>query len=167
MTTTSTAGVARHADDMALVLDTLGLGRVPVVGMSMGGYVGLELADRHPHGVASLVLVDRDDPLLRRYVEQDLLDGQVRLSADALVSDATDVFFGQTPWEDIGVPIRFLHAEWGIGRDSAPASPPDAVQRYAALTTTVVGVDGVDHAGSIMSPTGARATAALVREAVA
>ena len=32
-------GLARHADDLALLLDHLGLERVPVVGMSMGAFV--------------------------------------------------------------------------------------------------------------------------------
>ena len=118
----------RHADDLALLLDHLGLERVPVVGMSMGGFVAQHLAARHPERVASLVLVDggypmtppagltadnvaaafadrtgrlertwasleeyldhfcsttaplldRDDPLLRTYLEHDLSDGRVR-----------------------------------------------------------------------------------------
>ncbi len=97
-------------------------------------------------------LLDRDDPLLRTYLEHDLRDGRVRLSADALVADATSVFFGDVPWRDVGAPVRFLHAEWGTGRDSAPAYPPEAVERYAAVAQTVVGVEGVDHAGAIMSP---------------
>ena len=133
-------GLARHADDMAAVLDALGLDRVPVVGMSMGGFVALELRHRHPERVASLTLVDggfpltpppgltpdnvevafadrtgrlgrrwdsldayleyfcsttgqlldHDDPLLRHYLEHDLRDGLVRLSADALVGDGRD-----------------------------------------------------------------------------
>ena len=206
----------RHADDLALLLDHLGLDAVPVVGMSMGGFVAVQLATRHPGRVESLVLVDggfpmatppgltpesveavfadrvgrlgrtwgsvdeyldyfcstaplldRDDPLLRTYVEHDLRDGRVRLSADALVADATSVFFGDVPWRDVGAPVRFLHAEWSTGRDSAPAYPPEAVERYAAVAQTVVGVEGVDHAGSIMSPRGAEATAALTREALA
>jgi pimeloyl-ACP methyl ester carboxylesterase len=207
----------RHADDLALLLDHLGLESVPVLGMSMGGFVALHLADRHPGRVSSIVLVDggypmapppgltpdnvqvafadrvgrlsrswtsveeyfdyftssttplleRDDPLLREYVEHDLRDGRVRLSGEALVSDASAVFFGQTPWSDVTVPVWFLHAQWGTGPDSAPAYPAEAVERYATTARTVVGVEGVDHAGSIMSPRGAAATAALLREAVA
>lgn len=207
----------RHADDMALLLDALGLESVHVVGMSMGGFVAVHLADRHPDRVKSLVLVDggfpmavapgltRDtvavafadrvgrlertwdsvddllayfcsttaplldptDPLLRHYLEHDLRDGRVRLSGEALVSDAASIFFDDVPWENITHPTRFLHAQWSVGRDTAPAYPPEAVRRYAAVATTVVGVDGVDHAGSIMSHRGALATADLVREALA
>lgn len=51
-------GMARHADDMARVLDAVGAERVTVVGHSMGGFVAVVLAQRHPDRVARLVLVD-------------------------------------------------------------------------------------------------------------
>ncbi|MEP6650386.1 MAG: alpha/beta hydrolase [Lapillicoccus sp.] len=56
--------LARHADDMAALLDALDLKTVPVVGMSMGGFVALELRHRHPERVASLTLVDGGFPPL-------------------------------------------------------------------------------------------------------
>jgi pimeloyl-ACP methyl ester carboxylesterase len=208
--------LARHADDMALLLDALDLDRAPVLGMSMGAFVAMELRHRHPDRVASLVLVDggfpldpppgltpdnaelgfadrlgrlsrrwgsvdayldyfcsttgtlldRADPLLRHYVEHDLRDGLVRLSPDALVGDGRDTFFRSVPWQDVGVPVRWMHVQWGVGSDSTPMYSPDAVERYAPQCTTVVGLDGLDHAASIMSPAGAKATAALVREAL-
>src|SRR5574342_226612 len=40
------------------VLDALGLDRVDVVGLSLGGWLGAELALRHPARVSRLVLVD-------------------------------------------------------------------------------------------------------------
>lgn len=209
-------GLARHADDLALLLATLGLERVPVVGMSMGGFVALELRRRHPDRVASLTLVDGgfplppppgltpdnvevafadrigrlgrrwdsldayleyfcsttgtlldpDDPLLRHYLEHDLRDGLVRLSPEALVEDGRDTYFGDIHWQDVGVPVRWAHAEWSIGADSPPMYPADAVDRYAPHCDTVVALDGLDHAGSIMTARGAKATAALLREAI-
>ncbi len=56
-------GMAAHADDMAAVLDDLGVERPLVVGHSMGGFVGVVLADRHPLRVARLLLVDGGLPL--------------------------------------------------------------------------------------------------------
>ena len=42
---------SRHAADLIAVLDHLGLDAVPVCGMSMGGFVAVELADRYPDRV--------------------------------------------------------------------------------------------------------------------
>lgn len=45
------------ADDLAAVLDALGVGRVDVVGYSMGGAIAQALARRHPGRVGKLVLL--------------------------------------------------------------------------------------------------------------
>ena len=49
--------IAQLADDAAAVLDALGLAEVAVLGHSMGGYIALTLALRHPRKVRSLTLV--------------------------------------------------------------------------------------------------------------
>lgn len=46
----------RVADDAAFVLESLGLSRVVAVGYSMGGPIGMYLAQRHPDAVRGLVL---------------------------------------------------------------------------------------------------------------
>ena len=56
-------GMSAHADDLVAVLDHLGIDRALVVGHSMGGFVGVVLADRHPGRVGRLVLVDGGLPL--------------------------------------------------------------------------------------------------------
>ncbi|MGD8200235.1 alpha/beta hydrolase [Ornithinimicrobium sp. W1679] len=57
-------GMARHADDVAAALRLLGTGGpAVVVGHSMGAFVGVVLAHRHPGLVTSLVLVDGGLPL--------------------------------------------------------------------------------------------------------
>ncbi|MCZ6519419.1 MAG: alpha/beta hydrolase [Actinobacteria bacterium] len=45
------------ADDVAAVLDDLGIGAIDVVGYSMGGAIAQALAYRHPGRVSSLVLI--------------------------------------------------------------------------------------------------------------
>ncbi len=46
----------RFADDLAAVICTLGDGAADVVGLSMGGYAALALAELHPHRISSLCL---------------------------------------------------------------------------------------------------------------
>lgn len=57
-------GMPSHADDVEAVLEHLGIDRVVAVGHSMGAFVSLVLADRHPDRVSAMVLVDGGMPLL-------------------------------------------------------------------------------------------------------
>ncbi len=57
------AGMNAHADDLAAVLDAVDVPRALVVGHSMGAFVSLVFADRHPDRVSRLVLVDGGLPL--------------------------------------------------------------------------------------------------------
>jgi pimeloyl-ACP methyl ester carboxylesterase len=56
-------GMAAHADDALAVLDAAGIDRAVVVGHSMGGFVALVLAHRHPDRIGALVLVDGGLPM--------------------------------------------------------------------------------------------------------
>jgi len=53
--------VAEHADDVAALLDHLGLDAVHVVGTSFGGVVGTIFAARHPERARSLVTIAAAD----------------------------------------------------------------------------------------------------------
>jgi 3-oxoadipate enol-lactonase len=55
------ANVAEHADDVALLLDQLGLDSAHIVGTSFGGVVGTLLAARHPDWVRSLITIASAD----------------------------------------------------------------------------------------------------------
>ena len=50
--------IAAYADDVAHIIDHLGLGRVVAVGHSMGGSTVLQLAVAYPGHVAAIVMVD-------------------------------------------------------------------------------------------------------------
>ena len=56
-------GMPQHADDLAAVLDTLGVESAIVVGHSMGAFASVVFAHRYPNKVTSLVLVDGGLPL--------------------------------------------------------------------------------------------------------
>ena len=168
---TLTSSIGRHAADMVLVLNNLGLEAVHVCGMSMGGFVAVEMATAFPGRVKSLILVDggfpmaappgltpealpaifrdrlarldrewpsvRDyagffaaqtaplldpaDPLLLDYLAHDLDGRRVRLSAEALIADAADIFFGSPKWQQLQVPVR--------------PTPPRRSRRSAARST--------------------------------
>lgn len=47
-----------YADDLAALLDHLGIGQAIVAGMSMGGYVLFSLLRRHPNRVRGIILID-------------------------------------------------------------------------------------------------------------
>jgi len=56
-------GLERHADDLAAALDALAVDRAFVVGHSMGAFVSVRFAERHPDRVAGLVLIDGGLPV--------------------------------------------------------------------------------------------------------
>ena len=47
-----------HADDVAGLLDALAIERATLVGLSMGGYIALAFARRHPKRLSALALAD-------------------------------------------------------------------------------------------------------------
>ena len=98
-----------YADVVAALVGHLGLGPVVLVGMSMGGYIALSVAERHAAVLAGLVLADtRADP--------DTPEGrQARSDQQATVDAAGDV----SPLVD-GLLGRVL-AEGGRGRARAAA----------------------------------------------
>ncbi len=57
------SSISRHAADMVAVLDQLGMTAAHVCGMSMGGFVAVELAILAPDRVRSLILVDGGFPM--------------------------------------------------------------------------------------------------------
>ncbi|MDT8913406.1 alpha/beta hydrolase [Amycolatopsis sp. PS_44_ISF1] len=209
------SSLRQHAEDLVRVLDALGLDTVDVCGMSMGGFVAVELATGRPDRVRSVVLVDgglpmapppgltpdrlpgafapqlsrlarpfdgvedylahftRDsplldaaDPLLRDTLAHDLgADGRVRLSPEVVLADAEDVFFGESGWLRLTVPVELVCAEWSVGPGTAPAYPDEALARFRARLPTLREprrVPGADHAATIMTHAGA----AVVADAV-
>ena len=56
-------GLEQHADDLAASLDALGVERAFVIGHSMGAFVSVRFAERHPDRVAGLALIDGGIPV--------------------------------------------------------------------------------------------------------
>lgn len=91
------------ADDVAALLDHLGIDDAAVVGASLGGRVALELATRHPARVRQLVLLN---PALRG----------VEPTADAEAFDAAEEAYLEAG--DVEGAVRLNVATW-LGDDAA------------------------------------------------
>ncbi len=70
----------QQADDLAALLDHLGLEQVTLVGLSMGGYIAFALMRRHPQRVCALVLADT-----RAGADND--EGKARREANARLAE--------------------------------------------------------------------------------
>jgi pimeloyl-ACP methyl ester carboxylesterase len=62
------------AEDLAAVLDELGLGRVDLLGHSLGGMIALRFVLAHPERVASLVLMDSSGEAMTKLMPMRLRD---------------------------------------------------------------------------------------------
>ncbi|MET7993725.1 alpha/beta hydrolase [Amycolatopsis sp. NPDC005232] len=213
------SSLRQHASDLVRVLDALGHPVVDVCGMSLGGFVAVELATRRPDRVRGLVLVDGGlpmavpsgltadtvpaafapqldrvsrrwadldeylayftrtnplldaaDPLLRDCLDHDLSDGRVFLSREAVLADATDVFFGESRWQEIAVPTELVCAEWSSGADTPPAYGDKALAGFRAALPSLRRprrITGADHAATIMTHSGAAVVGAALHDLLA
>ncbi|TKK90244.1 alpha/beta hydrolase [Herbidospora galbida] len=116
------------ADDVAELLDTLGLERAVVGGLSMGGYVAMALARRHPGRLSGVILANTkasaDTPEAaanRETIAQRLLDG-----GDLL--DTVPNLLGSTSLERRGMVVGRVRGLVG----SAPAPAAAWAQRAMA-----------------------------------
>lgn len=132
--------IADLADDAALVLAALGIQRASVVGVSLGGYVGAQMALRHPEQVKNLVLVSTS----ATYVPPgpDLIAQMRQLQQDQHLEAGERM---QRTFALLAAPGYFAHhqedsdriAEWARYR---PQSQEAAVrQMQAAMTYDVSG----------------------------
>ncbi|WP_127474512.1 alpha/beta hydrolase [Microbacterium sulfonylureivorans] len=221
------AGLQAHADDLAAALDALGIERTVVVGHSMGAFVAVVFAHRHPDRVSRLVLVDGGLPLdVPAGLDTDTLVAGIlgptaaRLSmrfADAgeyldfwrshpafradwtpeleqylaydLVADGAGAFRPATSYEttaddtlDMNTgtglsdalaglrhPARMITAPRGLQDEEPGLYAPAHLARVLAANPGVrhERLDRFNHYTIVMSPAGADAVAAVVREELA
>ncbi|GAB3313684.1 hypothetical protein GCM10027451_27730 [Geodermatophilus aquaeductus] len=146
------------------------LGRLATDWPDLGAYVGYVVSQTAP-------LLDPTDPLLARCLAHDLErgtdGGRVRLDGRALVDDAADVFLTGTAAEALvalRVPAQLLYAEWSTGAGTPPAYTTDEVAAVVAVHGSLVQaglLPGHDHAGVVMTRTGAAASVAALRRSLA
>lgn len=136
--------IADLADDAAFVLAALGVQRAHVVGISLGGYVGLQMVLRHPEQVEKLVLVSTSATYIPPSPEMMAQMGQLQQDQHLEVGErmqrvlalvAAPGYFANHPQDLDRI------AEWALYR---PQSQESAVrQMRAAMTYDVSGQ--LDH----------------------
>lgn len=89
----------RHASDMLAFLGALDIDRVDLVGFSMGGYIALAFAERHPERLRSLSMVDTKATPDSDAGREGRDAAAARVTADgrsALASDLIDVLLDES-----------------------------------------------------------------------
>jgi pimeloyl-ACP methyl ester carboxylesterase len=149
-------------DDVAALLDTLGLERVVLGGLSMGGYVAMAFLRRHGHRVSGLVLADTKasaDPeaaRANRHRIADVLDESG--STQVLLDDVLPALLGETTVTErpmIQGRVRALledapppAAAWA---QRAMAARPDSFDTLRAVTVPALVIAGEQDTLSLAS----------------
>lgn len=117
--------MATYAEDLLALLNALGVERVALCGLSMGGYVGFEIMRRAPERVSALILINTR-------AEADSADA--RKARDSAAAAAREG--GAELVADSMVPRLLAH--------TAPANNPDLVERLRRMieATPVAGILG-------------------------
>ena len=141
--------IADMADDLAGLLDALGIARSHLLGLSMGGMIALEFALRHPDRLDRLVLTGTGAAPARAAVDP------IRIWSWVKTNDATGEVFGGQQFVSL-FSTSFLRNHQAV-RDTAellasnphPMSP-EAYQRQADAYGQF---DALDRLGAINAPT--------------
>jgi pimeloyl-ACP methyl ester carboxylesterase len=127
-------GLRQHADDMVAVLDLLELPRVTVCGMSLGGFVAIDLAVRYPDRVSGLVLVDGGFPmaappgLTREHLPALFADRIGRLGRSwASIEEFGEFFATTAPLLDPSDPVLAGYLTHDLGPDGRVRLNADAL----------------------------------------
>jgi pimeloyl-ACP methyl ester carboxylesterase len=157
------------ADDVVALLDRLGLDRVVLGGLSMGGYVAMALLRRHPERVRALVLADTKagaDPEPARVNRLRIADQLGEQGSGVLVEAVLPALLGPTTTStrpEVVEQVRALveaappaAAAWA---QRAMAARPDSLAALAAADVPALVVVGDEDALSPVADAQAMADA--------
>jgi pimeloyl-ACP methyl ester carboxylesterase len=123
------------ADDVAAFLEAHGLKRAHIVGHSMGGWVGLRLAERHPQRITSLTLIGAVQTLVgnpggEQLAEQIFaMDGAVdpafvrAFQADTMATIPSEELLNQAVAESLRTPPHVWCGTFSAFLHETPARP--------------------------------------------
>jgi len=159
------------AEDLRILLDRLDLDRVVVGGLSMGGYVALEFADRYPERLDGLALIStRTEPDTPAGREARIATAHAvrREGVSALLEPMLDKLVGDHPVDAdvralLGAMIGGTSIDGLIGALEGMAARRDTTQVLSAVRCpALVMAGGID---AITPPDGARDMAARLADA--
>jgi pimeloyl-ACP methyl ester carboxylesterase len=145
-----------YADLVAALVSHLGLGPVVVVGLSMGGYVALAVARRHPAVLAGLVLADTRPDADSAEARQARSDQQATVEAvgdvapvvdgllDRLLTEQAPRHLGVRAW--LGDMMRSMAPAAWVGALEAMKHRSDQTDRLPQITVPTLVVVGEDDA---------------------
>jgi pimeloyl-ACP methyl ester carboxylesterase len=138
------------ADDIAALMQTLGIGKTHIAGMSMGAGVGMWLASKHPESVASLSLHSgwaKTDPFIRALVES------WQIVAKALNSVPEMTVRALFPWcftpELYAAKPEYVQSL----ADFVRSRPAQSVESFLLQSNAVIGHDAEAQMSRITAPT--------------
>lgn len=159
------------ADEVAAMMDELGIENAVVGGLSMGGYVAMAMLRRHPARISRLVLADTKAGA----DTAEAAANRERIAVDVLASGSTAALAGAMLPNLLGETTRATRPEvvaavtrW-IGAQAAPAvawaqramaSRPDSFTDLSTFTDPLLVVVGAEDTISPMSDAEAMALAA-------
>jgi len=146
--------IDQYADDLVAFLQSLGIARAVVCGLSMGGYIAFSMLRRHRHRVRALILADTrataDTDEMRanreRLVTLIETEGMDALAARQLQSMlARSTLERQAPLaETVRRMMASLSPEGAIGALRAMAARPDSTPMLGAIDVPTLVVGGAD-----------------------
>jgi 3-oxoadipate enol-lactonase len=137
-------GMSDYSDDVAAVLDPLGIAQVHFVGLSIGGMIGQVFALEHPARVASLLLTGTSAQAVPggQAMWDARFDAIARASSlDPIADDTMRRWF--TPSFTDAARIRQI-------RDTVAATSPEG---YRAGAAAIIAFDVLDRIAQISAPT--------------
>lgn len=146
----------QYADDVAALMDSLGLNEAVVCGLSMGGYVALAMWRRHKHRIRGLILADTkaaadtdEGREKRRSMAQLARERGSTAVADAMITGMVGKHTRETAPHIVDTVYRMLssaNVAGIVGALEAMRERPDSTATLATidvLTLLVVGEDDV------------------------
>ncbi len=167
------ASIDLFVDDLIGILDSLRLDRVAICGLSMGGYIALRAAERHPDRFSALILCDTKSTadteegkkkriLTAEIVKKSLVPSYAEESVKALFSDKT-MNENKDVVEFVKKLIRGNTVEGIVGTLMALAGRSDTTPALGRMCMPALILTGVED--KITPPTEAQAMASALPNA--